>query len=145
MDNENRTLYYLLSTLEVCALSSHQARQVTVIVDNAIDAKTTNWDHQDIPTNDMVAESRPLYLLASTTTPSTHQCSSSTTVTVPSQSVAKLRIIRRLYMYAKPKWGMINALWPYEPSYTSYGCGESTSTAPTLPHEDTSSTVPTQP
>ena len=70
---------------------------------------------------------------------------SSTIPTQPWHAQAKLRIIRRVYMYAKPKWGMSNELWRYEPSYTPYGCGESTSTSPKSPHEDTSSTIPTQP
>ena len=55
------------------------------------------------------------------------------------------RIIRRLYMCAKPKWGMSNELWRCEPSYIPYGGGDSTSTSPKSPHEDTSSTIPTQP
>ena len=63
----------------------------------------------------------------------------------PWRSKAKLRIIRRLYMYAKRKWGMSDELWQSEPSYTPYGCGESTSIADPSPHEDTFTTIPTQP
>jgi hypothetical protein len=83
----------------------------------------------------------------STSTPPTlpHEDTFTTIPTQPWQAQAKVLIIRRLYMYAKRKWGMSNELWRYEPSYTPYGCGESTSTPPTLPHEDTFTTIPTQP
>src|SRR6056300_216946 len=83
----------------------------------------------------------------STSTPPTspHEDTSSDIATQPQSPKAKLRIIHRLHMYAKLKWGMSNELWRSEPSYTPYGCGESTSTPPTSPHEDTSSTITTQP
>ena len=84
----------------------------------------------------MMAESRPK------APPSPHQTTSSTTATVPSQSTAKLRIIRRLHMYAKRNLGMSEELEPSGPSYTPYGRGESTLLiAPPSPHQTTSSTT----
>ena len=48
-------------------------------------------------------------------------------------------------MYAKRKWGMSKELRRLGPSYTPYDGGESTSIAPTPPHQDAPSTTATQP
>src|SRR5210317_1949031 len=61
----------------------------------------------------MVAESRPLYLLLRLI-----QDTSSTTATVPSPSIAKVRVIRRLHMYAKRKLHSSMLFDPSGPSYT---------------------------
>src|SRR5210317_41483 len=51
---------------------------------------------------------------------SLHKSTSSTTATVPSPSIAKVRIIRRLHMYANRKSGMSKLFEPPWPSYTPY-------------------------
>src|SRR6056300_804860 len=51
---------------------------------------------------------------------SPHKSTSSTTATVPSPSIAKVRIIRRLHMYANRKSGMSKLFEPPWPSYTPY-------------------------
>ena len=74
-----------------------------------------------------------------------HHDTSSAIATQPWRSNAKLRIVRRLHIYAKRKWGMSKELSRSGPSYTPCDGGESTSIAPPLPHHDTSSTIATQP
>src|SRR5210317_1562081 len=79
---------------------------------------------------------------------SPHKSTSSTTATVPNPSIAKVRIIRRLHMYANRKSGMSKLFEPPWPSYTPYhiyGGGESTSIPPDSPHKSTSSTTATVP
>src|SRR5210317_1178814 len=51
---------------------------------------------------------------------SPHKSTSSTTATVPSPSIAKVRIIRRLHMYANRKSGMSKLFEPPWPSYTPH-------------------------
>src|SRR6056300_199788 len=51
---------------------------------------------------------------------SPHKSTSSITATVPSPSIAKVRIIRRLHMYANRKSGMSKLFEPPWPSYTPY-------------------------
>src|SRR6056300_289929 len=51
---------------------------------------------------------------------SPHKSTSSTTATVPSPSIAKTRIIRRLHMYANRKSGMSKLLGRSGPTYTPY-------------------------
>src|SRR5210317_597333 len=51
---------------------------------------------------------------------SPHKNLSSTTATVPSPSIAKVRIIRRLHMSANRKSGMSKLFEPPWPSYTPY-------------------------
>src|SRR5210317_1184176 len=91
----------------------------------------------------MVAESRPLYLLIRLINPPLRLQRR-----VPSPSIAKVRIIRRLHMYANRKSGMSKLFEPPWPSYTPYhiyGGGESTSIPPDSPHKSTSSTTATVP
>ena len=83
--------------------------------------------------------------LTSIAPPSTHEGTTSTIATQPWRSKAKLRIIRRLHMYAKLKHSMSNAIGLPGHSYTPYGSGESTSIAPTPHHQDTPSTISMQP
>jgi hypothetical protein len=90
---------------------------------------TSCWD-MSLPTHHMVAESRPQHLPL---------CLMRTLLRLYQERnhdmhKQKVRIIRHLHMCAKRKWGMSNELWRYEPSYTPYGCGESTSIAP--PYHD---------
>ncbi len=77
------------------------------------------------------------------------QDASSTTATVPRRSIAKLRIIRRLHMYANRKSGSSKLFERSGPSYTPYHMmgesGESTSIPPASPHPGTSSTAATVP
>ena len=63
----------------------------------------------------MMVESRPLYLLLLPI-----QGTSSTTVTVPRRSIAKVRCIRRLHMSANRKLHSSKLFGPSEPSYTPY-------------------------
>jgi hypothetical protein len=77
--------------------------------------------------------------------PSPIQRTSSTVATQPGPSKAKLRIIRRLHMYAKRNGGMSKELEQSGPSYTPYDVGESTLVAPPSTHDATPSTTATQP
>ena len=52
--------------------------------------------------------------------PSPHQDTSSTIATQPWHAQAKVRIIRRLHMCAKRKWGMSKEFRQSGPSYTPY-------------------------
>ena len=74
----------------------------------------------------MVAESRPLQLIAPT---STSQDTSTAIATQPCLSILSQRIIRRLYMCAKRKLHSSKLFDRSGPSYTPYGGGESTNTA----------------
>ena len=51
---------------------------------------------------------------------SPHQTASSTTATAPRRSIAKVRCIRRLHMYANRKLRSSELFDPSEPSYTPY-------------------------
>src|SRR6056300_1687695 len=77
------------------------------------------------------------------------QDASSTTATVPRRSIAELRIIRRLHMYANRKLRSSKLFGPSEPSYTPYHMmAESrplTSIPPVSPIQDASSTTATVP
>ena len=116
---------------------------VYICMPNANGTTASPGGDQDLPTHRMITESRPL--LTASAPPSPHQCTSSTTATQRCGSKAKLRIIRRLYMHSKHKWGMSEELRLSGPSYTPYDGGESTSIAPPSPHEATPSTIATQP
>src|SRR6056300_1648949 len=63
----------------------------------------------------MMAESRPPYVLFSP-----HQCTASTTATVPSPSIAKLCIIRRLHMFSNCKFHSSMPFVRSGPTYTPY-------------------------
>src|SRR6056300_584431 len=77
---------------------------------------------------------------------SPHKSTSSATATVPSPSIAKVRIIRRLHMYTNRKSGMSKLFEPPWPSYTPYHMvAESRPLSPDSPHKSTSSTTATVP
>ena len=111
---------------------------------NANDAVASSKGDRYLPTHHIVAESRPLQLTAPAP-PRDETCS--TAATGPCRTIAKLRIIRRLHIYAKRKADTSTSLESSGPSYTPYCGGESTSTAiaPAWPHQTTSSTTATQP
>src|SRR6056300_304429 len=81
---------------------------------------------QRLPTHHMVAESRPLQLIAPT---STSQDTSMAIATQPCLSIISQRIIRSLNMSAKRKLHSSKLFDRSGPSHTPYGGGESTSTA----------------